>query len=86
MKEKVQEIIKHDKVQDLQQFIREKDITTLNPIIKSFNEVKRMKFPIMIECIIQKASKYFKYLLINGIEDPTTTTQDQNPYPLYFTL
>ena len=38
-----------------------------------------MKIPIIIECIIQKAEKCFKYLLINGIENPTMTIQEQNP-------
>ena len=38
-----------------------------------------MKIPIIIECIIQKAMKCFKFLLINGIEDPTKTMQELNP-------
>ena len=40
-----------------------------------------MKFSIINECIIEKATKCFKYLLINGIEDPTIIIQEQNPYP-----
>ena len=81
--EKVREIIKGDKLEELQKLIREKDKNAINPIIKSFNEIKLMKIPIIIECIIQKAIKCFKYLLINGIEDPTLTMQDQNPEILY---
>ena len=38
-----------------------------------------MKIPIMIESIIQKSTKCFKYLLINGNADPNETIQDQNP-------
>ena len=80
--ERSREIIKEDQMEKLQILIRENGINTISPIIKSFNEIKKMKIPIIIECIIQKAIKCFKYLLINGFEDPTTVTmQEQNPYP-----
>ena len=42
-----------------------------------------MEIPIIIETIIKKATQCFKYLLINGIEDPTITMQDQNPETVY---
>ena len=77
----VKEIIEGDKIEELQKLIREKGIKSISPITKSFNEVKRMKIPIIHECIIKKATNCFKFLLINGIEDPTM--QDQNPERFY---
>jgi len=77
----VREIIKGDKMEEMQRLIREKGTNGIGHITNSFNEVRKMKIPIIIECIIQKAIKCFKYLLINGIEDPTITMQEQNPYP-----
>ena len=71
----VEEIIKEDKIEELQKLIREQDIDSKSQITKSFNEVEEMNIPIFNECIIQKAMKCFKYLLINEIGDPTTTMQ-----------
>ena len=76
-KEIIQEIIKGDRIKELQILIREKGINSISPITKSFNEVEKMKIPLIIECIIQKAIKCFKYLLINEIEDPTITMQEE---------
>ena len=77
----VREIIKNDKMEEIQKLIRENGISAISPITKSFIDVENMGIPIINECIIQKATNCFKYLLINGIEDPTITIQDQNPYP-----
>ena len=74
---RVEEIIQGDKLEELQQLIRENDIESISPLIKSFNEVKTMEIPIITECIIEKATKCFKYLLINGIEDPTIIMKEQ---------
>ena len=63
----------------MQRLIREKGNIATCPITKLFNEVIGMKIPIIIECIIEKAVKYFKYLLINGIKDPTITMKDLRP-------
>ena len=76
-----EEIIEGDKSEELQKLIREKDFRTINTIAKEFNEVQKMKIPILIYCVIQKAIKCFKYLLINGIDDPTLTMQEENPDP-----
>ena len=76
----VKDIIEGDKIEELQKLIREKGIKAISPITKSFSE--KIKIPIIIECIIKKATKCFKFLLINGIEDPTITIQEQNPYPI----
>ena len=59
----------------------EKGIKTISPILKSFNELEEMRIPFIIECILEKAPNCFKLLLINEIEDPTVTIQEQNPYP-----
>ena len=79
----VKEIIEGDKIEELRKLIMEKDIKAISPITKSLNEVEKMKIPIIIECIIEKATKCFKYLLINGIEDPANTIQEQNPERFY---
>ena len=42
-----------------------------------------MTIPIITECIIEKATKCYKYLLITGTEDPTITMQEQNPKRFY---
>ena len=38
-----------------------------------------MKIPIFIECVIQRATKCFKYILINGFENPSIIMNDQSP-------
>jgi len=73
----VKEIIKGDKIKELQRLINEKGINAISPIIGSFIEVGRMEIPIIAECIIQKATKCFKFLLINGIEDPSKTLEER---------
>jgi len=74
----IDEILKGDNVQELQKFINEKGKNALKPIKKSFNEVRLIAIPVIIECIIQNAIKCFKYLLINDIDDPKDTMQEQN--------
>ena len=75
----VREIIKGDKLEAMQNLIREKSIDSISPILKSFKEVEKMRIPIIIECIIQKAIRCFKFLLITGVEDPTKSMIEQNP-------
>ena len=72
----IEELIQGDKIEQLQKIVREKGIKSINPIKRSFNEIEGMKIPIITECIIEKATKCFKYLLINGIEDPTITIRE----------
>ena len=62
----IKKIIEGDKFEELQKIINEKGIKAISPITKSFNEVEKMKIPIMIECLIEKVTKCFKYLLIKG--------------------
>ena len=84
VKEKmIKEIIEGDKIEELQKLISKKGIQAISPITKSFNEVEKMEIPIIHECIIKKATKCFKFLLINEIEDPTITMQEQIQFPFY---
>ena len=76
----IREIIQGDKMEELKRIILEKGINAISPITKSFNEVGKMRIPIIIECIIEKATKCFKYLLINAIEDPSATMKDKNSH------
>jgi len=79
--QRIEEIIKNDNMEELRRIIVDNGKDSIYTIIKSFNEVKKMKIPIMIYCIIEKAMKCFKYLLINDIQDPTETMQEDNPDP-----
>ena len=67
----IQEIIKGDEIEKLPKIIEERGSYAHNFLSKKFNGVQ-MLIPLMIECIIQKATKCFKYLLINNIEEPTS--------------
>ena len=75
----IEEIISGDKIQELQELIQEKDIKTFNIIKKSFFEVKEMKIPLIQYCIMKNAIECFKYLLVNGYDDPNKTMEEQNP-------
>ena len=75
---KIEEIISGDKIKELQEFIQEKDINTYNTITKSFNEVKKMKIPLIQYCIMKKAIECFKYLLVNGFDDPNRTMEEES--------
>ena len=77
----IEEIISGDKIKELEKLIQDKDIQTFNTIIKSFNEVKWMKIPLIQYCIIKKAIKCFKFLLINGFDDPNKLMEEANPNP-----
>ena len=72
--EKVEKIIQEDKLEELQKLVNEKRIKKV--IITSFNEVNYMEIPIIQYCLIHKAMKCFKYLLINEIDDPTNIMEE----------
>ena len=74
-----EELISGDKINELNKLTQEKDINEYNMISKSFNEVKEMKIPLIQYCIIKKAIECFKFLLINGFDDPNKTMEEQNP-------
>ena len=75
----IEEIISGDKIEELQKLIQENDIQAFEAIIKSFNEVKEMKIPLIQYCIMKNAIKCFQYLLVNGYDDPDKTMEDKNP-------
>ena len=77
----VREIIKADKVQELQKLILEKDINTIDSIITKFMIFNLMKIPIIIYSIIENSTQCFKYLLLNGIGSPTSFMEEENPDP-----
>ena len=76
---KIEEIISGDKIKELDKLLQENDIKTFNTIIKSFLEVKKMKIPLIQYCIMKKAMECFKYLLVNGFDDPNKTMEEQSP-------
>ena len=76
---KIEEIISGDKIKELEKLLQEKDIKTFNTITKSFLEVEIMQIPLLQYCIMKKAIKCFKFLLINGYDDPKKTMEEQNP-------
>ena len=79
----IEEIISGDKVKELQQFIQEREINRINIIVKSFLEVEKMKIPLIQFCIMKKANKCFKYLLVNGYDDPKKVMEEKYTYPNY---
>ena len=40
-----------------------------------------MEIPLIQYCIMKNAIECFKYLLVNGYDDPNKTMEEQNPYP-----
>ena len=78
MNTKIEEIISGDKIKELQELLQEKDIKTFNTITKSFFEVKKMEIPLIQYCIMKKAIECFKYLLVNGFDDPNKIMKDQS--------
>ena len=76
---KIEEIISGDKIKELDKLIQEKDIKAFNSIIKSFFEVEKMKIPLIQYCIMKKAIECFKYLLVNGFDDPNKVMEEEFP-------
>ena len=74
----IEEIISGDKVEELRKLIQETDIKTFKTIIKSFLEIQEMRIPLLQYCIMKRAIECFKYLLINGYDDPNKTMEIQN--------
>ena len=74
----IEEIISGNKIKELDKLVQEKDIKTFNTIMKSFLEVKKMEIPLIQYCIMKKAIECFKYLLVNGFDDPNRTMEHLN--------
>ena len=75
-KTNIEIIISGDKIQELQSLIQKKNIKTFNTITTSFNEVEEMKIPLIQYCIMKNAKECFKYLLVNGYDDPNKIMED----------
>ena len=82
IKTKIEEIISGDKIKELEKLLQDKDIKTFNAITKSFLEVE-MKIPLIQYCIMKKAIECFKYLFVNGFDDPNKTMDEQKPKYFY---
>ena len=74
----IKKILRKDNIEGLKAFLRDNGNKPLTPIKASFNEVETISIPIIIYSIIEKATKCFKYLLINEIEEPTVTMEQQH--------
>ena len=74
---RIEKIISNDNVEKFQHLIQEIDINQLNTIIKSFREVIKMKIPLIQYCIMKNAEKCFKFLLVNGYDDPMKIMEEQ---------
>ena len=72
----IEEIISGDKVKELQEMILKKEIKTFNTIRKSFKEVEEMRIPLIQYCIMKNAIECFKFLLVNGYDDPNKTMEE----------
>ena len=83
IKTKIEEIISGDNIKELDKLLQEKDIKTLNTITRSFLEVKEMRIPLIQYCIMKNAIECFKYLLVNGYDDPNKVMKGQTPYYFY---
>ena len=55
---------------ELQKFIQVNDIKQFKTLIKSFRNVQDMEVPLIQYCIMKNAIECFKYLLVNGYDDP----------------
>ena len=42
-----------------------------------------MEIPLIQYCVMKKAIECFKYLLVNGFDDPNKIVEEQNPYHNY---
>ena len=82
----IEEIISGDKIKELQELIQEKDINTFNTIQMSFHEVEKMKIPLIQYCIMKNAMECFKYLLVNGYDDPNKTMEEQERRDLWIDI
>ena len=81
--EHIKKIIGGDQVEEFGKFIEEKDISNINSITQTFLEVETMKVPLIQYCVMKKAIKCFKYLLVNGLDDPNKLMEEQNPKILW---
>ena len=79
--QQIERIISGDKIKELEELIRNKDINTFNTITNSFNEVEEMNIPLIQYCVMKNAINCFKFLLVNGFDDPNNIMEEQTPSP-----
>ena len=73
----LEKIIEDDNSNELPKFIQQ--FKTFNTIItRPFKEVEKMNIPIIQYCIMKKAIKCFKYLLVNGYDDPNLFMEEDD--------
>ena len=73
----IEDIISGDKINEFRELIQKKDIKTFNLVIKSFREKEKMEIPLIQYCIMENAIECFKYLLVNGYDDPNKVMGNQ---------
>ena len=78
--ENIEKIISGDNIKELQEFVQKKNISLFKRITKPFKEIKKMEIPIIHYCIMKNAINCFKYLLVNGLDDPNKFIAEQDPY------
>ena len=76
-KNKIQQIIEEDNLNLLQKEAEK----NMNAILEdSFFEVENMKIPILLYCILKKAIKCFKFLILNGADPYQTLSYEEGEY------
>ena len=78
---KLAEIIEKDNVDELQILIVAHNIQTFSMFSSTFKNINDMAISLLHFCIIKKAIKCFKYLLVNGYDDPNHFMEELNPDP-----
>ena len=78
IKERIEKIIEGDNVKELNELIQEMDLKAFNTIKKPFKKVQLMGIPLIQYCIMKKAIACFKFLLVNGFDDPNKIMEEQD--------
>ena len=83
LKKQIETIIAGDQIKKLQELLLDEDFKQFNTITTSFLDVNEMQIPLIQYCIIKKALECFKYLLVNGYDDPNKTMEEEKPEIIY---
>ena len=79
IKSKIEEIISGDNIKELEKLLQKSNNKSFKTITKSFFEVEEMEIPLIQYCIMKNAIECFKYLLVNGYDDPNKTMKEKDP-------
>ena len=84
----IDKIISNDNIKELQALLLEKDFEKdiEKYIVKPFKEAELMIVPHLHYCIMKNAIKCFKYLLVNGYDDPNRIMYELNPIHFYINI